>query len=417
MPATKRAPSPSLRLTSRRPFFSFRFPAPTIARTAVPFHTQPNKTKERNNERTASAVITEETKKLTLTTARLGLLLFPVLLRLPIGVARMCTRSQRAGSAAALSLLALVGVLLAFSLGAGARKQLPMNTPYPAVVQNALRCDVCSFVVTNALYQVDAKREELQKKRLSVREDDVLEEVENMCIPFKEQGQWIRQVALQVEEVEPSDSADAASPQYHMNVGVLDYYTRCGRVCDTVAALCEVWMDSDAMDGFSGRLVKEAQKGRDMSGAPLRDAVFGSFCAPSPHCKKHATYVRKLDAALTKDEDLRDAIAADKPVEIESEEREMETMLHRLTREQGQSADVFARDEIRQMKEAFATGTKEDVQAIDPTAFDLNDDEFETIQQYMRQEEAQNNGGGQQQQQQQQKMLQRRSYNVGEEDL
>ncbi|KAG5464413.1 hypothetical protein LSCM1_00598 [Leishmania martiniquensis] len=291
----------------------------------------------------------------------------------------------------ARALLLVVCVLTTAAGCASARKQLPLNTPYPPVVQNALRCDVCSFMVTNALHQLETKREELHEKRLRVREDAVLEEVENMCVPFKDQGQWIRQVALQLGEAAPSsrpaDKSAAATPRYHMNVGVIDYYSKCGRICGTVAALCEEWMDSGYMDGFSSRLVKVAQSGRSISDAEHRDAVFKTFCAPSPYCKKHAVFVRQLDAALTKQPALRQAIRDDKPEEIQTEEREMETMLHRLTREQGQSADVFSRDEIRRMKEAFLKGDKEELQAVDPTAFDLSDDEFSTLREYMRGEE------------------------------
>ncbi|KAG5489730.1 hypothetical protein GH5_00611 [Leishmania sp. Ghana 2012 LV757] len=309
---------------------------------------------------------------------------------------RMRSCSPRSGVESARSLWTtalwtLVCVLTTAAACASARKQLPLHTPYPPVVQNALRCDVCSFIVTNALYQVEAKREELLAKRLQVREDNVLDEVESMCVPFKDQGQWIRQVALQVEEVAPSKrqvgKSATATTNYHMSVGVVDFYSKCGRICYTVAVLCEEWMDSGYMDGFSSRLVKDAKSGRNISDTAHRDAVFNSFCAPSPYCKKHASFVRKLDATLTKTPALREAIHADKPQAIQAEEREMETMLHRLTREQGQSADVFSRDEIRRMKEAFVKGNKEDLQAVDPTAFDLTDDEFSSLQEYMRGEE------------------------------
>ncbi|GET93663.1 hypothetical protein, conserved [Leishmania tarentolae] len=285
-------------------------------------------------------------------------------------------------------LLLLVCVVVVAVGCASARKQLPVNTPFPPVVQNALRCDVCSFIVVNALYQVEAKREEQQRKRLQVREDEVLDEVENMCIPFKDQGQWIRQVALELGTAPPAkrqaDVSAAETPRYHMSVGVVDYYSKCGRICETVSILCEEWMDSDYMDGLSSHLLKEAKSRRTISDAAHRDAIFRRFCAPSPHCKKHANFVQTLDAALTKDAELRESIDADKPQEISTEEREMETMLHRLTREQRQSADVFSRDEIRRMKEAFVTGNKEDLEAVDPTAFDLTDDEFSTLQDYMR---------------------------------
>ncbi|KAK7194058.1 hypothetical protein NESM_000318500 [Novymonas esmeraldas] len=281
----------------------------------------------------------------------------------------------------ALLLVVCVPVLVAG--GVSARKQLPLNTPYPAVVQNALRCDVCSFIVANALYQVEAKREELQRKRLPLREDDVLEEVENMCVPFKDQGQWIRQVALNLE-------TKPGSSQYHAEIGVVDFYSKCGRTCDTVAALCEEWMDSDDMDGFSARLVRDAKAGQVLSDASHRGAVFSAFCAPSLHCRKRTTLVSRLDAALQNNAQLREAIEADKLRKIKKEEREMETMLHRLTREQGQSADVFSRDEVRRMKDAFVSGTKEDVEAVDPTAFDLTDAEFTTLQEYMRGEERKN---------------------------
>ncbi|KAG5490720.1 hypothetical protein JKF63_00842 [Porcisia hertigi] len=312
--------------------------------------------------------------------------------------------------------LLLLCVLVVVTGRTSARKQLPVNTPFPPVVQNALRCDVCSFIVTNALHQVEAKRKELHAKRLQVREDDVLEEVENMCVPFKEQGEWIRQVALQVEEKTPARSSAGSSvtatPQYQMSVGVVNYFSKCGRTCDTVAMLCEEWMDSSYMDGFSGRLVKEAKGRRDIDSTARRSAIFSTFCAPSPHCKKHAALVSKLNAALAKNSDLRAAISLDRPQEIEPEEREMETMLHRLTREQGQSADVFSRDEIRRMKDAFVNGNKEDVQAVDPVAFNLNDDEFATLQRYMRGED-----GHEKQQQQQQREYRRSSSPTDADDL
>ncbi|KPA81678.1 putative mitochondrial hypothetical protein [Leptomonas pyrrhocoris] len=281
--------------------------------------------------------------------------------------------------------LLLVLCVLVSSVGlerATARKELPLNTAFPPVVQDALRCDVCAFIVANSLNHVEAKRDELRAKRLALREDDVLEETENLCIPFKDQGQWIRQVSLQVA---PKSSQDA-SEGHQMEVGVVNFYGRCGRTCDTVAALCEELMDRDVMDDFPGQLLK-VSKDANMADEAHRDAVFHQFCYASTYCKLHQKYVVALEKELRTNVNLLEEMKADKPRRMKKEELEMETMMYRLMREQRQSADVFSRDEIRKMQQAFIHGTKEDVAAVDPKAFDLSDEEFVALREHMRADE------------------------------
>lgn len=284
-----------------------------------------------------------------------------------------------------LCFVVLCGVSVPY---AAARKELPLNTAFPAVVRDTIRCDVCSFIVANALNQVETTRNELRAKRLPLREDDVLEVTENMCIPFKDQGQWIRQVSLQVKPKSPQ----AASQGHSIEVDVLDFYGRCGRACDTVAALCEELMDRDVMDDFPGQLLK-ASKDTNMSDVAHRDAIFGRFCFPSRYCKQHKKYVATLEKALRTDAQLLQEMKAEKPKRIKNEELEMETMMYRLTREQKQSADVFSRDEIHKMQQAFIHGTKEDVAAVDPKAFDLSDDEFQALREHMMADQRVNRAG------------------------
>lgn len=260
-----------------------------------------------------------------------------------------------------------------------ARKELPVKTAFPPVVQDAIRCDVCSFIVANALNYVEEKRDELRAKRLPLREDDVLEETENMCIPFKDEGQWIRQVSLDVAPAGPHD----ASQGHRVEVNVVNFYGHCGRTCYTVAALCEELMDRDVMDDFPGELLR-VSKDANMTDKAHRSAVFGKFCYPSRHCRQHKRYVVALEKALRRDAELLQELKADKPRRIKNEEREVEMMMYRLMREQHQSADVFSRDDIRKMQHAFIHGTKEDVAAIDPKAFDLSDEEFHVLREHMR---------------------------------
>lgn len=272
---------------------------------------------------------------------------------------------------------------------ATARKELPLNTAFPPVVRDAIRCDVCSFIAANALNQVAAKRDELRAKRLPLREDDILEETENMCIPFKDQGQWIRQVTVRLAPKQPAD----ASAGHTVEVDVEKFYGRCGRSCTTVAGLCEEWMDREVMDEFPGQLLKLA-KDANMTDMDHRDTVFRKFCFSSRYCKQHGKYLTALEKALRRDTDLLEELKAEKPERIKNEELEMETMMYRLTREQQQSAEVFSRDEIRKMQQAFKHGKKEDVAAVDPKAFDLSDEEFEELREHMFAEERGNGAGG-----------------------
>ncbi|CAJ1013070.1 hypothetical protein Q4I28_008383 [Leishmania naiffi] len=285
------------------------------------------------------------------------------------------------------ALLLLVCVLAVATGGASARKELPLNIPYPPIVQNALRCNVCSFLVDNALNYVQTMRDEMSKNRLQLREDEVLDELEKLCVPFKDPGQWIRQVSLGVEERNACRNPDTSvieAPRNVMKVALVDYYSKCGRTCDTVALLCEEWMDSGYMDEFPSYLVREANKGYDLTTEEHRVAVFSQFCARAPHCENIKSALLELSDELTKNSELREAIDADRPQEIKTEEREMEMMLHRLTREHGQSADVFSRDEVHRMKEAFLKGNREELKSIDPAAFDLTDSEFSMLQDYIR---------------------------------
>ncbi|KPI90579.1 hypothetical protein ABL78_0339 [Leptomonas seymouri] len=285
-----------------------------------------------------------------------------------------------------MQLRVLVPLLLVLSALVGsvgiqcvtARKELPVNTAFPAVVQDAIHCDVCSFIVLNALNLVEEKRDELRAKRLTLREDDILAETENMCIPFKDQGQWIRQVHLQVTQKSSQD----ASQGHGIKVEVASFYGRCDRTCDTVAALCEELVDRDIMDDFPGQLLK-ASRDANMADEAHRLAIFGQFCYPLRHCKWHKKYIKALENALSTDANLLQEMKAEKLRRIKGEELEMETMMYRLTREQRQSADVFTRDEVHRMQQAFIHGTKEDVAAVDPKAFDLSDEEFVALREHM----------------------------------
>lgn len=292
------------------------------------------------------------------------------------GFERQVNRPRRLSPSALLCLLACVIISVTCVT---ARKELPLNSVFPVVVQDAIRCDVCAFIVANALNSAEAKRDELRAKRLPLREDTILEEMENMCIPFKDQGQWIRQVGLELEPKAPQD----LSQGYRVSVGVVDFYGRCGRTCDTVARLCEELMDRDVMDDFPGQLLKMSRDA-NMSDEAHRNAVFGRFCHPSRYCKQHKKYTTVLEKALRTEAGLAAEIRADKPRRMKKEEMDMEAMMYRLIREQQQSADVFSRDEIRKMQQAFIHGTKEDVAAVDPKAFDLTDEEFEELQAHMR---------------------------------
>lgn len=262
---------------------------------------------------------------------------------------------------------------------ATARKELPLNVAFPPVVQDAIRCDVCAFIVANALGNVETRRDELRAKRLAMREDEVLEETENMCIPFKEQGQWIRQVSLQVSPKSPEDAGQG----HRLEVDVVNFYGRCGRTCDTVAQLCEEWMDSDAMDDFPAQLLRMTRDA-NMTDDDHRNTLFAKFCQKSRYCKQHTKYTAALEKQLEASAELMAEIKASRPRRMKKEELEMETMMYRLVREQRQSADVFSRDEIRKMQDAFIHGTKEDVAAVDPKAFDLSDEEFLSLRDHMR---------------------------------
>lgn len=288
-----------------------------------------------------------------------------------------------------LAVVLCIGILCCVATTAvDGKKKLPIHEPFPPIVQNAIQCDVCAFSIVNTLQTVEAKRDEALAQRLHFGEDAVLDVLEHLCIPFKENGEWMRRVAIGIRDAPVNDPADTAVKQpetvypYSLRVDVLENHTACQRTCSTVVDLCERIMDDNGMDDFSGAVLAMTKEDviADQAHASL---LIRQFCGPMQVCKKHYQYVKDLERELSINTELLDAIRRDEPKQIEQEELEMERMLHDLEREQRRKADVYSRQEIGELQRAIIEGRFEDAVALDPQVKDLSEDEFWQLQQLM----------------------------------
>mmetsp|Transcript_8268 Transcript_8268/g.51530 ORF Transcript_8268/g.51530 Transcript_8268/m.51530 type:complete len:301 (-) Transcript_8268:560-1462(-) len=119
-------------------------------------------------------------------------------------------------------------------VGAYAMMGMPEQKKPKAVKTDVqyIRCGVCEEMTRNIYRSVKAMRDELRPGK-KLAESDILELLENVCDPEKEQGEWITMIDL----VESGDK---------LKLERQDWPGKCGTECRTIARACdEIMGDHD----------------------------------------------------------------------------------------------------------------------------------------------------------------------------
>ncbi|KAH9577961.1 hypothetical protein LSM04_000969 [Trypanosoma melophagium] len=243
-----------------------------------------------------------------------------------------------------------------------AKKEKPLNPPFPKDAIDSISCDICSLLVKKTYRDAQALFTESAKTRVRVSEDDILTAIEEVCNPFTESGQWIRRVAI---------NYSAVNAPLLLSVVELPVYTKCKRTCTTVVEACEAIIDHDSMDQLTPQLLRLS--------AYKDDEMFArSLCQTSPIC------TQRKDIAPKRFGELRAMIKEDVMEEIDPKEMEVERMMDQMERKENRRHDIFTREEITAMQQGLLQGDREAVAKIDPSIMDLNNDEFAALQAMIR---------------------------------
>lgn len=247
-----------------------------------------------------------------------------------------------------------------------AKKTLPTSQPYAPSLVHRHSCEVCHYMIGKAYDAVEKIRNNATR-RTPLKEDEILQDIiEPLCNPFHREGSWLRLLDIQTAEVHGS-----APLRKTTLLRPTEQYTKCKRDCATVAASCELVLQSDEGEQLSGLLY------RKKSLAVLEDTVCGAACEGSQRLrtsKPHREYLAtdKLIVELEKE-----------TVEYISEkELDMEEMMERMQRgrEIGQpGVDVFTREEMMNMQDAIQKGDQAALEELDPAAADLSEEDFEMV--------------------------------------
>lgn len=276
---------------------------------------------------------------------------------------------------------ALLLLTLLLFVVADAKKELPLGTPFPERVLNAIGCDVCAYTVGNALEQVQTQRDTLLKHGVTLREEEILTILEELCNPFKEGGEWIRRVTV-------TTGVNSRTNRLGISTDVLDYYAACKRSCSSVRDLCERVISDDHADGLSAILLRIARSTTETitTRENLRE-VTREVCDPMSFCVGFTSFQQvvgdEMSAVADGSGPLQRIIADDAPKKVDEEEMEVERLMHKMQTVERKKTDVFSREEIREMQDAIIRGDREAVAKLDPAIMDLTEEEFQSIRQML----------------------------------
>lgn len=275
---------------------------------------------------------------------------------------------------------ALVALLLVLCGSAAALREVSLASPFPQRVVNAVGCDLCSHVITNAAYLVLRRQQRLARENFPLRDNDVLEAMENLCIPLTEEGRWMRQVAVRiVEETVGEDLYAVVRPV------VLQDFAECKESCRTAEQVCNDVIDSTAADQLPAILLAEAKK------MPVSDdkkqltewltligkRASSAICPTLKMCVNQAGY--QQEAWDEYGENMPELLAVDVQETVKESDMENDKILDELKRKQNTAAELFTRDEILKLKSAIAKGDREAAERIDSKVKKLSDEEFEEL--------------------------------------
>ncbi|KAG8345267.1 hypothetical protein TRVL_03895 [Trypanosoma vivax] len=271
-------------------------------------------------------------------------------------------RCKRTG-VKAVSLVVLAALtVLTLPPTAVARKEKPLNIPFPQDVIDNIRCDVCNIMTRKAYDLVHALFVLSDSTRVPVNEEDVMVAIEDVCNPFAESGQWIRLFSIGKT---PSALTAAPAP-LHLTLVPLPNHTKCKRTCKTIWEACEAVIDHDSMDVLSPQLLRL----RKYANA---DAFARSVCDVASFCTERGAIPPQ------RYEVLGGMIAEDVPEEIEQKEMDIERMMDFMERKNNQRHEIYSREEVTSMQESLARGDRESASRVDSSINRLTDEEFEEL--------------------------------------
>ncbi|CCW63313.1 unnamed protein product [Phytomonas sp. EM1] len=268
------------------------------------------------------------------------------------------------------------------ALSAECKKELPYHAPFPQQVKDAISCDVCTHALANLAIQVQAVREEKESKSLKLNEEDVLEIMDELCTPFTTRGEWIRRIVLKIP-LSPTTTTNASSGiESRGYIDVLDFFAVCKRTCRSVEEACQALMDNEGMDHLSSIILANAKKFDNIADLKLVNKMAREICQPLDFCMAHMKYKEKLEHDLNKptpDGSLLEQILSDKAEEITEDDLRLERTIYSSRDDAEEEPDIFSKEDMQKLVEAFKTRNPDMAKEVDPKAADLNKEEFEEL--------------------------------------
>ncbi|CBH16025.1 hypothetical protein, conserved [Trypanosoma brucei gambiense DAL972] len=246
-----------------------------------------------------------------------------------------------------------------------AKKEKPMNVPFPQDAIDDVRCDVCRLMAKRAYGYVYELFVTSEHTRIPVNEENVLVAIEDICNPLAASGQWIRQVAVD------TSSPAAAKEPFHITLTELSHHSKCKRTCKTLSDACEAVVDDDDMDQFSSKLLI-LKKYKDASA--LADAT----CGVSAFCTSRTGFSSK------RYKELLTLVASDVVEVIEQKEMDIERFMDEMERKGNRRQEIYSREEVIKMQKSLIEGDIETAAGIDPSLNKLTEEEQLALQQMLK---------------------------------
>nr|CCC94017.1 conserved hypothetical protein [Trypanosoma congolense IL3000] len=271
--------------------------------------------------------------------------------------------------------------LACMALLTSAKKEKPMNVPYPQDVVDDMRCDVCHTAAKQAYARVLELHVASKRTRVPVNEEDVLVAIEDLCNPLASEGQWIRKFGVNTSYL---TSAGAPAQPLFISVYTSRNYLKCKRTCKTASDACELVMDDEEMDQFSSYLLR-------LTTFKDAEAFAEKTCGVASFCKKRSGFSAK------RYKEVLEVIALETPEEIDQKEMDMERLMDQMERRNNQRQDIYSREEIIKMLKSLIEGDMETASSIDPSLNRLTDEERRELQRLLREKkthEGESGSGG-----------------------
>ncbi|CCW69979.1 unnamed protein product [Phytomonas sp. Hart1] len=279
-------------------------------------------------------------------------------------------------------ILLIITILSINILQTECRKNVLSHATFPLEVQNAIGCDICTYAMTDLSIQIQAEREYKKSNSLKLNEDDVLEIIGELCVPFTVRGEWIRRVALQIPSSTSITNNSENNPESDGFTKILDIYTSCKRTCRSVQEVCETMLESEEMDRLSAIILENSNIYANISDVKVINGLIRQVCIPTHQCLNHLEYKKELTHSLntmTIHGTLLEQILSDTTEEVGKQLMELESMMYSAGDDDRKKPVIITKDDMEKLKKAYKSGDMEMAKEVDPMADDLSEEELEKL--------------------------------------